>query len=77
MAGNGREWTRNLDVPGQVVPQPLPSLTTFVILRGRSFRANEPLRFGDLAEEEAAQTISTEGYRDVGSDLGFRVVIEP
>jgi hypothetical protein len=77
MAGNGREWTRNLDVTGLTVPQPMPSLASFVILRGRSFRANEPLRFRDLAEEESMDNVSTESYRKLGADLGFRVVIEP
>jgi formylglycine-generating enzyme required for sulfatase activity len=72
MAGNGREFTRDVIVNGitrAVVP--LTRKATYedsVRLRGHIFIADQPYRFGDEAE-----ILEYDGPRD---DVGFRVVLE-
>jgi formylglycine-generating enzyme required for sulfatase activity len=72
MAGNGREWTRDLlDVNNRTVPVANPKTET-VLLRGKSYLADRPLRFKDLETRPEG----TE-YLKPKFDIGFRVVIEP
>jgi serine/threonine protein kinase len=75
MSGNGQEWTRNLAF-GATEEVPLnrePSFRDYVILRGRSYKASEPLQFNQLSDVAP----STIRYGSVQPDVGFRVVIEP
>jgi formylglycine-generating enzyme required for sulfatase activity len=84
LAGNGREWTRELyannreSVP--LAPDRLRKLkpddeTVRVTLRGRSYLASRPLRYEDLEGEDAVP--DTHQYQRPAEDIGFRVVIEP
>jgi hypothetical protein len=72
MAGNGYEWTR--DVNGALgdgsVPLAKPAADDYVKLRGQSYKERAPLLYRHF--DKAAQT-----YRDASPELGFRVVIEP
>jgi len=78
MAGNGREWTRNLDSGGLTVPQINPAPDARVLLRGHTFRGNyPPLTFEELKNAEQSDQQDTGFYRESSSDVGFRVVIEP
>jgi hypothetical protein len=77
LSGNGRELTRNLADPNRgTVPLSDPQELDAVSLRGRSFRAQEPLLFRDLEDRE--QTLLGDlGYRESNEETGFRVVLEP
>jgi serine/threonine protein kinase/formylglycine-generating enzyme required for sulfatase activity len=78
MAGNGYEWTRNLDTPGKMVPWKNPDpLLDNVILRGRTFLAKMPLQFDFQEQEERANKVLAVRYGEPRRDVGFRVVIEP
>jgi serine/threonine protein kinase/formylglycine-generating enzyme required for sulfatase activity len=75
MAGNGREWTRNVFGGAETVP--LVKLTEdrkknkLVLLRGHTFQDQyPPLQFNMLDEERTAF------YLQSYPDIGFRVVIE-
>jgi formylglycine-generating enzyme required for sulfatase activity len=77
MAGNGREWTR--DVTGslrnkQVTPDYVPDEFDGVVLRGRSYIQPTPLQYADL---EKARSTEAQNYKEVSPQTGFRVVIEP
>jgi hypothetical protein len=77
MAGNGREWTRDLfasvDSENEV-PLHRPPKRNFdrVFLRGHSYLEPEPLRF-DSRLDRVPDSV---GYLDSAPDIGFRVVIE-
>jgi serine/threonine protein kinase len=77
LSGNGRELTRNLADPNRgTVPVDDPQELDAVSLRGRSFRAPQPLLFRDLEDRE--QTLLGDlGYRESNDETGFRVVLEP
>jgi hypothetical protein len=79
MAGNGREWTRNLDSGSRKVPVANPDAAAdFVLVRGHTFRGMwGPLTFKELEAAEQAGRQDTGFYVSPESDIGFRVVIEP
>jgi serine/threonine protein kinase len=74
MAGNGREWTREIAdlVRRRWIDEQSIGPDVFVRLRGGSFRSPEPLTFQYLDnapdQHEASET---------AEDIGFRVVLEP
>jgi hypothetical protein len=76
MAGNGKEWTRDLRGHQRFVP--LAKLTgdmimDAVVLRGHSFTEKRPFRYDDdyiLAGDERALS-----YKVANSEVGFRIVI--
>jgi hypothetical protein len=67
MSGNGKEWTRNLEDGGNLVPVPEPTEIMLVITRGREYFKPRPLFFADR--------IAPEGYFDAKPGVGFRVVL--
>jgi serine/threonine protein kinase len=75
MAGNGLEWTRNMQTGDGTVPLDVPSQPfDMVILRGRSFKWPEP---SPLTYEEMRSGNPEAGFHRSGQpDVGFRVVIE-
>jgi hypothetical protein len=75
MAGNGREWTRNLfaDVDDRTVPIDHPKPSDMVIVRGHSYGRPDPLRFRDLKE---LREIEAQHYRTPDPTIGFRVVLD-
>ena len=77
MAGNGREWTRDLLMPdGSKMEGPLsrPNASDLVVLRGRNFTLSKPLTYADMDYE--AKTPQTQYYVKPSPWTGFRVVIE-
>jgi hypothetical protein len=80
MAGNGREWTRDLYLLGggneRVVPlkRKVENYIDRVFLRGRSYAEETPLKFSD--PKMGTKTPDTLGYSETIPDVGFRVVIE-
>jgi hypothetical protein len=74
MAGNGREWTREIaDLvrrrwlePDSVGPD------VFVRLRGGSYRSPEPLTYDTLDTAPDQHEVT-----ETAEDIGFRVVLEP
>jgi serine/threonine protein kinase len=85
MAGNGREWTRELALDEGPVEQLLKRPTTkdkWVLLRGRSFTGEGnngeegPLRFEDLKIRDQDNVQDVKGWLKTENDIGFRVVIE-
>lgn len=80
MAGNGREWTRNLefDAQNRLIPLKQPTKNDRVELRGQSFRRRSPFKFEDPPEGEfyLDQEDPAGQKRFAADDLGFRVVIE-
>src|SRR5205085_3117297 len=79
MAGNGREWTRELFAPfGNEHEVPLTRapnrLTDRVILRGHSYKDHDVLRFHEARFNSTAADAA--GYRATQPDIGFRVVLE-
>jgi len=80
MAGNGRDWTRNLDSGGKMVPVPNP-VDDLVLLRGHTYRGTGyqwgPLTFMELDKAEQTGDQASAFYRVSEADIGFRVVIEP
>jgi hypothetical protein len=81
MAGNGLEWTRNLefDLQNRLVPLASPTPRDRIELRGNSFRSSQPLRFDDPPDGEFyLDPADASGKRRLSrDDLGFRVVLEP
>ncbi len=77
MAGNGREWTRNL-VGYQVeeVPLPKPTARDRVLLRGWSFEERAPLLFKEMRAVPDSGEYLLDEESERASDIGFRVVIE-
>lgn len=73
MAGNGREWTRDIHLSQQQVPLAAPGNLDMVLTRGRSYVDERPLDYADL-DDEFQTEISN--YHAAEADLGFRVVIE-
>jgi hypothetical protein len=69
MAGNGQEWTRTVRKAGETVPAANPNDKLFVVVRGRSYWAEQPFAFGDN------QAIVS--YLDENPYTSFRVVLEP
>lgn len=78
LAGNGREWTREVFAPvgsgDREVPLRNPGPFDRVILRGRSYLEPEPLRFTD--PRLRPNTPDATDYGKVQPDVGFRVVLE-
>jgi hypothetical protein len=77
MAGNGREWTRNLalDVRDRLVPIRNPSRDDSVWLRGHEYYHDQPLLYKDLEAIRAGKVVSTE-YQSISPATSFRVVVE-
>jgi hypothetical protein len=77
MAGNGREWTREVALqPDRFVPQ--HKERDLIWLRGCSYQAGEPLLFATL--EKPIGDPDGPGAQAAGRPaeyIGFRVVIEP
>jgi formylglycine-generating enzyme required for sulfatase activity len=73
MAGNGREWTREIAdlVRRRWVDDQSISPDDFVRLRGGSYRSPEPLTFESLDAPDLHEASET------AEDIGFRVVLEP
>lgn len=79
MAGNGREWTRNLtgSIPKTVPLSTKSDTLDSVILRGRSYLEDKPLHFADVdSRESGGQVYDSEAYLSAVADIGFRVVLE-
>jgi hypothetical protein len=75
MAGNGREWTRNLAGHQGKAVVPFPALSDdLVILRGRMYTLPRPLHYSDLDYEQ--ETPQTQYYRRASPYTSFRVVLE-
>jgi serine/threonine protein kinase len=73
MAGNGREWTRNVQEQDVgFVPIENPTKDHHVITRSRSFNDGDPLTFAFLKERGG----ESEQYPTRSPEIGFRVVIE-
>jgi serine/threonine protein kinase len=80
MAGNGREWTRDLGLDRGTVELLVNSAkdnNTFVHLRGQSYAEDKPLLFGDLERKEKDNDPDIKLFWNAEPDIGFRVVIEP
>lgn len=77
MAGNGREWTRNLslDAQNRQVPISNPGRDDFVWLRGHEYYHDQPLLFKDLEAIRAGKIVNAE-YKSVSPYTSFRVVLE-
>ncbi|MCE9530429.1 MAG: protein kinase [Planctomycetes bacterium] len=73
LAGNGREWTRDV-VTSREVPLDRPTSSDLVILRGRNFTLTKPLTYADLDYE--AKVPQTQFYLKSSPYTSFRVVIE-
>lgn len=74
MAGNGREWTRDIAGAGnRTLPLPSPTDEDRVILRGKSYASRTPWRFADGNAERA----EAQYYLTPSPYTTFRVVIEP
>jgi formylglycine-generating enzyme required for sulfatase activity len=69
MAGNGKEWTRDLSADDRTVPLTNPQGEN-VRLRGQSYQVAEPAQYKSLAA-------GVWPYGDTAPDIGFRVVLEP
>jgi serine/threonine protein kinase len=81
MAGNGREYTRDIARPqgGQLfAPLNRPNKEAKVIGRGKSFRGNEPFSFKLLEDNDPLSDYPERlDYATPVDNIGFRVVIEP
>jgi serine/threonine protein kinase len=76
MAGNGQELTYNILLdPDLRVPLPRPAgFEDRVLVRGRSYTAQEPLSFDDLKIKGRWESIE---YQEPDYNTSFRVVINP
>ena len=80
MAANGREWTRDLFLLGSGTDREVPlnrptnNYKDRVILRGRNYVEDKPLKFTDTSM--GSERPDTLGYAETRFDVGFRVVIE-
>jgi serine/threonine protein kinase len=75
MAGNVKEWTRDLDDGVHTVPLPRGAeKNDRVILRGRDYSMTRLPLFKDLVREDDQETWP---YDETSPLVGFRVVIEP
>src|SRR5262249_42063626 len=75
LAGNGREFTRNLvGDPGRTVPLANATADERVILRGRLYTLARPLWYTDLDEQQEQPQMQS--YRAASPYTGFRVVLE-
>ena len=77
LAGNGREWTRNIllaDGTSRSGPLENPTARDLVIMRGRNFTLAKPLTYADLEFEE--KNPQTQYYLKGSPYTTFRVVIE-
>jgi hypothetical protein len=71
MAGNGREFTSNLQDPRDAtVPVPEPKEGYSVWLLGQSFQQEQPYRF-----DNARIQVQSIPYGESSYDIGFRVVV--
>jgi hypothetical protein len=73
MAGNGREWTRDIHLLNERVPLKNLKPDTMVITRGHSYREPGPLLFAELDD---TNNIEAEYYIKAKPDISFRVVLE-
>jgi hypothetical protein len=77
MAGNGREFTRTLQLEdGREVPIPDPPDACLVLLRGKSYALPKPLVFSDLESDFQKESQPYKGDGSASPVTGFRVVIE-
>jgi hypothetical protein len=68
LAGNGREWTRDVLKAGG---------EELALLRGRSYTAARPLHYADLDDQQKRPELRPTQYPDHASPYtGFRVVLE-
>jgi formylglycine-generating enzyme required for sulfatase activity len=73
MAGNGREWTRNIALNNsRTVPVKDPKRDELVVLRGNSYVARAPLLFTEIDQRSDSMP-----YEQVSPFTSFRVVLEP
>jgi len=76
MAGNGREWTRDIaDIGGLEVPLAQPEEGLSVLLRSRDYADPAPLTYQILRSTNLAG-IESAAYQGQGDVIGFRAVIE-
>lgn len=75
MAGNGREWTRDLDeLERRTVPVENAGVDVYVIVRGRSHSSGKPpLLYSDLEDNTGSESYR---YNDAAADVCFRCVVE-
>jgi formylglycine-generating enzyme required for sulfatase activity len=72
MAGNGLEWTRDLESSKkEQVPLASPHRSDLVTLRGRSYKEPNPLQFADIEKKP-----ESDEYQNATDEIGFRVMIE-
>lgn len=69
MAGNGKEWTRDLNLENATVPPPELQRDLQVLLRGKSYARDEPYQFKDRRDVLR--------YDAADPQTGFRVVLGP
>jgi serine/threonine protein kinase/formylglycine-generating enzyme required for sulfatase activity len=84
MAGNGKEWTRDLSFDPQnrlldeIVKNPEERKqinNKYLYLRGQSYSMSRPLTFEDL-EKNGEKTLEDRGCGSADPFIGFRVVVE-
>jgi serine/threonine protein kinase len=71
MAGNGLEWTGTVNRRSQRFGPEYFQSGVEIVLRGRSYKAGQPLKFAELAGDPDTQESGA-----TQADLGFRVVFE-
>jgi hypothetical protein len=77
MAGNGREWTRNVAGPeSRMVPLEKPDPEDKIILRGSRYSEQVPWLFRNVTDDRYRTMWPYIGKDNVNPELGFRVVIE-
>jgi hypothetical protein len=72
MAGNGQEWTRTAKDSAVKLPPNIDTENPDVYLRGKSYRADQPLFFTDLEDQEKWMVWP---YDEPDPYTGFRVVL--
>jgi formylglycine-generating enzyme required for sulfatase activity len=83
MAGNGKEWTREVVRHGstQYVPIDVPSESDTVWLRGQNYLGNKslpdkPITYASLRDPDHPDKPVNHKYQEVAMYIGFRLVIE-
>ncbi|HUG90280.1 MAG TPA: bifunctional serine/threonine-protein kinase/formylglycine-generating enzyme family protein [Planctomycetaceae bacterium] len=75
MAGNGQEFTSGLAPEGRLSLDVLDGIGSLVMLVGKSYTAESPLKYADLVASE--DNAMFEAVDLPNSFVGFRVVLEP
>jgi formylglycine-generating enzyme required for sulfatase activity len=79
MAGNGREWTRDIaGIEGQSVPTATPVTSpdrVIVTLRSKSYIPPAPVTFQGLKDPDSFE-IEMQDYVEAHPQTGFRIVVE-